>query len=156
AGGDYRPLLNNFFQPNIPSIGFVPVSMSERCAGSGCPGLAYNDVQGYTPADFLMGAVDGGVTGGGYASGDPALALKNTYAAPFLQSDWKATRTLTLNLGVRWDYQGPLTERYNRLSEFDGSSLNVTGTPGVYVFNGRNGVSRDQTQKDFRNFGPRI
>ncbi len=42
----------------------------------------------------------------------------------FLQDDWKVTSRLTLNLGVRWEYEGPLTERYNR---------SVTGFDPTYV-----------------------
>jgi hypothetical protein len=36
----------------------------------------------------------------------------------YFQDDWRASRKLTLNLGVRWDLDGPWTERYNRLSVF--------------------------------------
>lgn len=34
--------------------------------------------------------------------------------APFFQDDWKITRKLTLNLGVRYEYETPERERYNR------------------------------------------
>jgi hypothetical protein len=37
------------------------------------------------------------------------------YYAPFVQDDWKVTRKLTVNLGVRWDLQGPPTESANKM-----------------------------------------
>jgi hypothetical protein len=35
------------------------------------------------------------------------------YWAPFVQDDWKVTNKLTLNLGVRWDFEPAQTERNN-------------------------------------------
>lgn len=37
--------------------------------------------------------------------GDPELAFSNTQAGLYLQDDWQILRNLTLNLGVRWDYE---------------------------------------------------
>ena len=44
----------------------------------------------------------------------PAYALQQVYMAPFMQDDWRLTDKLTLNLGLRYDYESPLTERYNK------------------------------------------
>jgi hypothetical protein len=41
-------------------------------------------------------------------------AYRGKYYAIFFQDDWKITRRLTLNLGIRWDYETPVTERWNR------------------------------------------
>ena len=37
--------------------------------------------------------------------GDPELAFSNTQAGLYLQDDWTVLPNLTLNLGVRWDYE---------------------------------------------------
>ncbi len=41
---------------------------------------------------------------------------KQWYAAPYFQDDWKVSRRLTLNLGVRWDFNFPSTEKWNRMN----------------------------------------
>ncbi len=43
----------------------------------------------------------------------PAYALQQIYMAPFVQDDWRVTPRLTVNLGARWDYESPFTERHN-------------------------------------------
>ena len=79
--------------------------------------------------------VAGGITAGGNtfdaASGNPIASLllgnpttgndginprtywSSHYWAPFVQDDWKVTKNLTLNLGVRWDFDPAQTERNN-------------------------------------------
>jgi Carboxypeptidase regulatory-like domain len=39
----------------------------------------------------------------------PAYALQQIYAAPFVQDDWRLSSKLTLNLGIRYDYESPFT-----------------------------------------------
>jgi hypothetical protein len=61
-------------------------------------------------ASFLLG-----LTGG--SSSYPLYPWwKQYYAAPYIQDDWKVNRRLTLNLGLRWDFNGPQFEKWNRMN----------------------------------------
>lgn len=60
-------------------------------------------------AAFLLGAVTGG--SGTQLAGPASL---QAYHGAFVQDDIKLTSKLTINLGVRWDYEPPRTERYDR------------------------------------------
>jgi hypothetical protein len=80
------------------------------------------------------------------------------YFAPWFQDDWKITKKLTLNLGVRWDFTTPEVERHNKMNGvFDESVLNPvsssiaagsaalgsnTNLQGGLTFAGVNGQSR--------------
>ena len=52
---------------------------------------------------------------GGYQF-NPAFAISQTYQAYFVQDEWRAAKKLTFNLGLRWEYEPPYTERHNRLA----------------------------------------
>jgi len=58
----------------------------------------------------------------------PGANLKPAYASKYFgfysQNDWKITHNLTLNLGVRYEVQPGITDRYNRLAGYDLSSPN--------------------------------
>ncbi len=70
-------------------------------------------------ADFLLGFPQYTARTVGFAQG---YLRENTYAG-YLQDDWRVTRTLTLNLGVRYEYFAPFTEARNHLLNLDYSTL---------------------------------
>jgi hypothetical protein len=157
-GGEYLALYNNYLQPFVSSLAYSSTAamFSAACEGAGCPALPYTTVQGWSAANFLMGAADGAIGNGEFSTGDPANAYKSTVWALYSQNDWKPTSRLTVNLGLRWEFQSPQTERYNRQAGFDLSATNVTGTAGAYQFTGVNGVGRGLNEPFYKGFAPRV
>lgn len=78
----------------------------------------------------------------------------------YLQDGWKATRKLTLNLGLRYEIQTAPTERTNAQQYFDFTALNPISeevgfnVPGQLVFN--TGDNRGLYNTPHNNFAPRI
>jgi hypothetical protein len=94
-------------------------------------------------ADFLAGDV----ARSSIAVGDPTrLVFVKTFAL-FAQDSWQLNSRLSLNYGLRWDYEGPLGNEKNDLSVFAPSK-------GGIVFQG-DGIDTVYP-KNFKNFSPRV
>jgi hypothetical protein len=91
-----------------------------------------------------------------------AYALQQIYIAPFFQDDWRVSEKLTLNLGLRWDYESPFTDRYNRMNAaFCTTCANPlqAAVPSLPLNGGLQFVSssnRFEYSRDLNNFQPRI
>jgi len=148
AGYDYMFQYFNIFRPERPS----GVYDFARTFTQGPNPTASNATAGHGVATFLLGAP----TGGSF-SDDPSLATSQLYYASYFQDDWKVSRSLTLNLGVRWEYQAPWTDRFDQLGFFDPDAIDpLTKRPGVLRFTGRDGNPRHQTDPDRNNIAPRV
>jgi hypothetical protein len=86
------------------------------------------------------------------------LEARTDYYGTYIQDDWKITKNLTLNLGLRWELDTPRWERLdNRQSGFDGTAINpVSRTPGIVTYSGRDGRDKYAHPFDRNNFAPRI
>jgi hypothetical protein len=89
-------------------------------------------------------------------------SVQNWYTAFYAQDDWRLTPRLTLNLGVRWELELPMTERFNRISWMDPDATSPINAQvpeldlrGAVVF-----ASDDQRTVPFtldkKNFSPRL
>lgn len=154
-GGEFRNLLSNYTD-NQESISYrLNSSFSSGPLVNGTGGMVSQvnaDQAGDAFASLLMGA--GYLEIGRGFNVKPAFSQK--YFALFTQNDWRPTSRLTVNLGLRWDFQPPVTDRYNRISSFDYEGTNPYGTPGRFVFPGSTVDGRYLWKPQYKDFGPRI
>jgi hypothetical protein len=112
---------------------------------------------GSSVASFLLGTGDNSSPGTTY-SAEAAYSKKDF--GWYFNDDWKVSRKLTLNLGVRYDIQTAPTDRFNRLSYFTfapnpiSSSVPGLNLPGnlQYVNSDKRGVY----DPSYTNFAPRV
>ena len=117
--------------------------------------LTASATAGQPLASFLLGT-----PASGQANFTPALALQSIYYDFFVQDDVKLTSKLTLNLGLRYDYESPWIDRFNQLTNFNFQAVPPLNAPGLNLhgalaFVGVNGDPRGPWNPDRTNFAPR-
>lgn len=104
-GGDVRRQEFNYLNQANPrgTFNFTGAAM-------GAPGVAGADF-----ADFLLGIPDTSTL----AYGNADKYLRATGYDAYVNDDWRVNSTLTLNAGLRYEFNGPVTEKYGRLVNLD-------------------------------------
>jgi carboxypeptidase family protein/TonB-dependent receptor-like protein len=149
-GGEQRLFFNNFWQPNYPTGFFFFGQDVTASAPHGSDG-------GNSFATMLLGW--GGDAGGSGINIVPTVANKSAETSFFFQDGWRVTPRLTLNLGLRYEWSNPYSERKNQIqfSDFNGDSgVDVPGLGrirGTTIF-----ASPDKrtVPVDRNNFAPRL
>jgi hypothetical protein len=151
-GAESRFLLLNYLQPGYPQ-GHLSYN---RAITMQNPNVS-NSAQGNGIASMLLGWG----SGGNYHL-DPPSASASRYLGFYAQDDWKVTRKLTLNVGLRYDFDLTRTERYNRYSWFDPTAPSpIAGkVPGYANLMGQfefaNPNQRSPVNADYNNYQPRV
>jgi hypothetical protein len=89
----------------------------------------------------------------------PTTKIDNSwYYALFFQDDYRIHPRLTLNLGLRWDIQPPITDPHDRFDTFvpGKQSVIVKAAPMGLLFPGDPGVGRGIISTDWNNVSPRV
>lgn len=121
-GFEQRQFFNNFFQPNYPTGFFdFPQNITASTPASS------DTTQGNSFASLLLGY--GAAGGASFINILPSVADKSMETAFYVQDDWKVNSKLTINLGLRYEWSSPYTERFNRQQFSD-----FTGNTGVSVY----------------------
>ena len=115
-------------------------------------GIPSDPASGVGFASYMLGLADS-YQASHYTT--PTYA-RNSYFAAFAQDDFKVTRKLTLNLGLRWDLFTPDVHKYYKKSWVNMTLANPgsPGVPGGLEFASPSDPSGVNTY--YRNFSPRI
>ncbi len=102
-------------ETGLPSLNGVPLA--------GTVGFPY--------ASFLLGAVDNG-----YIATPTDTRMGSHSLAWFIQDTWKANRKLTIDYGLRYDFETYLREQYGRFGVFSPTALNPSAgdLPGAVIY----------------------
>lgn len=106
-------------------------------------------------ASFLLGTGDSG----SLTNVVPGQFVIYHYYGAYFQDDWKLTPKLTLNMGIRYDFNAPWTEKHNRINSWNGTApVQIAGLSlqGGLEFPGVGGLPRGQFDDNRDNFAPRF
>jgi hypothetical protein len=136
-----RQQMNPFYAGNFGRTGFIQFN-GQYTAG---PNANSPVSRGFPEADFFLGLVERagrGVNTGSWGHRKIILGF-------YFQDDWRVTDSLTLNLGLRWEYHSPLVEVKDRQANFEPFT-------GKLLLAGKDGNSRALYEPFKKDFQPRV
>jgi len=115
---------------------------------------ALSSTSGNGFASFLLGAV----SNANFVVQSHYARWLSGYYAGFLQDDFKITRSLTLNLGLRYNIDIPRTESFNDTSNFSPTTPNAGAgnRPGALIFGTQCHCNTAWADTYYKDISPRI
>jgi len=148
-GTDLRYNIGSNLQRNTPSGNFsFAAGLTSDPSGAAAPAGFVNS--GYSYATFLAGAVS--TASIATNTGETDRGISTSF---FVQDDWQVSERITLNLGLRYDFQQQPFEQNNGYSNFN-PNLSSGGFTGIMQYANTGGVGRNFVPDSFTDFGPRI
>lgn len=149
SGAEFRQYFLDYLQPGYPSGQFsFSAQTTRRLLNVG------DNFQGNGFASMLLGWGSGG-----QFHIDPKAFTRSRYMGYYVQDDWKITSKLTLNLGLRYEFDIPRWETLNRMSYWDLDAPAPIRVPGYDlrgVFRFVDDNRRSPFDGDYNNFSPRL
>jgi hypothetical protein len=139
AGAQFRRAQYNFFNAAANFAGLYSFT-GEITATNTTAGNAVNAL-----ADFLLGDVKSSA----YSIPQPMIGRRGYNLGFYIQDDWKITSKLTLNLGLRDEYESPMTTSNGMFSRVDPAT-------GQMLVAGKNASASLNLSSPKFNFGPRV
>lgn len=155
-GANYDIALMNLRSDRPVTFDFGRSFTSCEPVTGGCQAVLSSN--NFTTGNAIASMLLGTGSGSSVISMDPAMSL-HTFGL-YLQDQWRASQRLTITAGLRYENQRPATERFNRLTYFDGNAVNPISTAvgstvhGEFEYASKN--NRYAWQPDNRNFAPRL
>lgn len=136
-----RVQANVFYAGNNGRVGFMQFN-GQYSAG---PNASSPSSAGLADADFILGyptRLGLGITTGLWGQ-------RKNMIAGYFQDDWRVNNGLTLNLGLRWEYNSPFVEVADRQTNFEFYT-------GRVLVAGKDGVPRELNDKYLKAWQPRV
>ena len=151
-GVEIRRFQENFLfdstaRGNITFLPFYTAAISTTAAGVvnavGSTGNAVADLLLGLPYTAALNRPLGGLTV------NTVAGFRQTSANLFAQDDFRVRPDLTLNMGLRWEYNNPTTDKYNHLGTFDPTQPNSAPLPFLRFSTPQTPNLYDSSKKEF-------
>ncbi|MFC6647468.1 carboxypeptidase regulatory-like domain-containing protein [Granulicella cerasi] len=128
---------------------------------------------------YSVAMLEEGLLTSGSQTQNSDFAVRSDYYAGFLQDDWRLTSKLTVNVGLRWEYETPMAERNGKEAVYfnttatnsatSAASIYATKTAGTnallpasinplggFVFANTNGYGKNPYNSPINQYSPRV
>jgi hypothetical protein len=143
-GYEFLSFQANYFQLGQPSGVFQFDNMTA--------GLQPNGQPVPNTGNLLAGMELGYVRQANFSSYTTTWLPRDTINSLYFQDDWKLSKTITLNVGLRWSTESPYHTAHNQISNFSPTTVDpVSGLMGA-IIHPNGGLN----ERDLKNFQPRF